>query len=65
MYKGSKVAGRVERECISRVGNEPRFVVDLTTSVKQVDVHLVRSPSAVSMVGMTTIPVTQFGALDE
>lgn len=65
MYKGSKVAGRVERECVGRVGNEPRFVVDLTTSVKQVDVHLMRSKIAVSVVGMITIPVTQFGALDE
>ena len=41
MNKGSKVAGRVERKGVSRVGYEPSFMVNLAASMKQVDVHTI------------------------
>ena len=46
MYKGSKVAGRVEREGVCRVGYESRFVVDLAASLKEIDLRAVGSESA-------------------
>ena len=65
MNKGSKVAGRVERKGVSRVGYEPSFMVNLAASMKQVDVHSVGTISIALVLGRMAIRVTQFDALDE
>lgn len=64
VYKGSKIAGRVERERVGGVGHEPRFVVDLAAGMKQVDVHPEGSVSAALALGRTATRVAQFDALD-
>ena len=65
MNKGSKVAGSVEGERISRVGYEPCFKVDLAAGMKQVDPHRVVRKSAARLLRRTAIKMTLFGALDE
>ena len=65
MNKSSKVAGRVERKGISRVGYEPSFMINLAASMKQVDIHPVGYISTALVLGRMAIRVTQFDAPDE
>ena len=65
MNKSPKVARRVERKSVSRVGHEPSFIVNLAASMKQVDVHSVRNISTVLGRRGMAIRVTQFDAIDE
>lgn len=65
MNESSKVAGRVERKGISRVGYKPSFVVYLAASMKQVDVHSIGKISAALVLGRIASRVTQFDTLDK
>lgn len=64
MYESSEVPGRIERERICRVWYEAGFIINLTTRVKQVDVHLVGRKSAALVIGWTASRVAQFDAFD-
>ena len=65
MNESSKVAGRVKRKGVSRVGYEPSFIINLAASMKQVDVHSVGNISTALVLGRMALRVTQFDALDE